>query len=84
VVGRIGGDEFAVILLNSDETAALAKAAELDHYLLNHPMPWKDRKVHLKAAHGIVSFRPGLDASAAMAEADRAMYAEKKRLKTAS
>lgn len=82
VVGRIGGDEFGVILLNSDEDTAVAKAREIDRYLDANPMHWQDRNVYLSAAHGIVSFRPGIDANTAMAEADHAMYAEKKRLKT--
>jgi diguanylate cyclase (GGDEF)-like protein len=81
IVGRIGGDEFAVILLNSDETAANAKARQFRDYLMHHPMPVGSDRLTLRAAYGVYSFRRGIDASTAMAEADRAMYAEKKRLK---
>jgi len=81
IVGRIGGDEFAVILLNSDEAAANAKAGQFRDFLMHHPMTVSGEKLVLRAAYGVYSFRPGIDATTAMAEADRAMYAEKKRLK---
>ena len=81
IIGRIGGDEFAVILLNSDEDSANAKALQFRQYLDQNPMQWAGKSVHLRAAYGAISFRPGLDATTAMAEADRAMYEEKKRLK---
>jgi diguanylate cyclase (GGDEF)-like protein len=81
IVGRIGGDEFAVILLNSDEANANTKAQKFRQYLVQNPMDVKGEKLTLRAAYGVYSFRPGVDAPTAMAEADRAMYAEKKRLK---
>lgn len=81
IVGRIGGDEFAVILLNSDAEAANAKASQLRQFLAEHPIELNGERKALHAAYGVYSFRPGVDASTAMAEADRAMYAEKKRLK---
>lgn len=81
IVGRIGGDEFGVILLNSDEEAANAKAVQFRQYLDQHPMQWNGASIRLRAAYGVFSFRPGVDATTALAEADRAMYAEKKRLK---
>jgi len=83
LVGRIGGDEFAVILLNTDEETAHAKAQQIRNFLMEHPMDLNGEKLVLRAAYGAYSFRPGVDASTAMAEADRAMYAEKRRLKDA-
>jgi len=81
VIGRIGGDEFAVILLNSDEEASRAKAQALHQRLESSPLHWDGTDIYLNAAHGVFAFRPGVDANQAMAEADKAMYAEKRRLK---
>lgn len=81
VVGRIGGDEFAVILLNSDEETARSKAKELEDRLADAPLEWDGQSIRLNAAYGVFGFRPGVDANEAMAEADKAMYAEKRRSK---
>lgn len=81
VIGRIGGDEFAVILLNSDEDTARGKARALQEQLAAAPMEWDGHTIPLHAAQGVFEFRPGVDANQAMAEADKAMYAEKRRFK---
>ncbi|MDA5194862.1 GGDEF domain-containing protein [Govanella unica] len=82
VAGRLGGDEFAILLPNAGEEAAQTKAASLAHAIHDTPLVTHGQTLHLKVAYGASSFRPGDDAATALASADRAMYAHKKKLKT--
>jgi len=77
VVGRIGGDEFAVILERADEDVAQRKALSLAETIRQRPLNWQQQKIGLDVAFGVYAFRPGVDVDQAMAEADRAMYANK-------
>lgn len=83
MAGRLGGDEFAVILPNAGKDAAQMKAASLARSIYEAPLEIEGEKLNIRVAHGAYSFRPGEDATAALANADRAMYAHKKQLKTA-
>lgn len=81
VLGRIGGDEFAVILLNTDQADAVKKAEALNQVIAATALEWEGQEVTLNAAYGVYSIRPGVDAAKAIAEADRAMYARKRQCK---
>ena len=82
VVGRLGGDEFGVILVQADEQTAKAKADSLAATIAATPLEWQGQKIAITMAFGVYTFRPGEDAGRAMAEADRAMYARKRDMKT--
>ncbi len=82
VVGRLGGDEFGVILANAQEDIALQKAGHLADKIGSTPFTWQGRELRVSVAHGAYSFRAGIDASRALEEADREMYARKKQLKS--
>ncbi|MEC9345145.1 MAG: GGDEF domain-containing protein [Pseudomonadota bacterium] len=84
VVGRIGGDEFGVILAQADETAAHLKADELADAIRHTEVQHGDRLIPLEVAHGVFSFHQGGDASSALAEADRRMYRRKQEMKAAA
>lgn len=81
MAGRLGGDEFAVLLPNAGEEAAQAKAAALAHIIHDTPLETHGQSIRLRVAYGTSSFRPGEDAAAALANADRAMYANKMKTK---
>jgi diguanylate cyclase (GGDEF)-like protein len=81
VAGRLGGDEFAVLLPNASEEAAQAKAAQLAHAIYEAPLEILGQSIRIKVAYGASSFRPGDDATLALANADRAMYENKQKLK---
>ncbi|MFQ5534282.1 MAG: GGDEF domain-containing protein [Sphingomonadales bacterium] len=81
IVGRLGGDEFGVILVQSDEETARVKAEKLVAAIADEPFKWEDHELSLKTANGVYAFRPGEDANRAMAEADKAMYARKRDMK---
>ncbi len=81
VVGRLGGDEFGVILPNASEEAGRRKAEVLADVIQQNPATWDGKKLQLSVAYGIYAFTPGEDATEAMAKADRDMYERKKSMK---
>jgi len=76
-VGRLGGDEFGVLLANAPQPVALEKAGILAGKIEAVPFEWEGRHVPLRVAHGAYSFTGGEDAAKALAEADKAMYERK-------
>lgn len=77
VVGRLGGDEFGVLLWNLSEADALAKAVALEDAIDRLTFMFKGRSVVAGASAGIALIGPGDDAASVMEAADRAMYARK-------
>jgi diguanylate cyclase (GGDEF)-like protein len=71
---RWGGDEFLVIAPGMDQGSARARVAAIRESLRR---PQKDTPAFSIAA-GIAEIFPGGDATAALEEADRRMYAEKR------
>lgn len=84
IVGRLGGDEFGVILPNANEEAGRRKAETLAHAIQHSPATWEGKKLQLSVAYGLYAFTPGEDATEAMAKADRDMYERKKSMKEKS
>lgn len=81
IVGRIGGDEFAVILAQANEEDAREKAERLMHLIADTPLEIMDKKIPVSVSPGAVAFQPGEDAATALARADEAMYQAKRRRK---
>jgi diguanylate cyclase (GGDEF)-like protein len=79
IVGRIGGDEFAVILAQANEDDAREKAESLMHLIADAPLEVMGKEIPVSVSPGAVAFKPGEDAAAALARADEAMYAAKRR-----
>jgi diguanylate cyclase (GGDEF)-like protein len=77
VVGRLGGDEFGVILTHTDQKTANEKAAMLANTIAATPLAWGGGEINLTVAYGVEHFKPGVDVSTVLANADRAMYANK-------
>ncbi len=85
VVGRLGGDEFGVLLAYTDEAGAREKATILAGAVAAQPVDWNGVMIPISVSWGVHTFRNGdkaheaLDAAAqAIDAADRAMYAQKK------
>jgi diguanylate cyclase (GGDEF)-like protein len=81
VVGRLGGDEFGVILAQADDRQAREKAAQLARAVAAHPLEWEGKRISIEVAYGVYNFKQGENATEALAAADREMYAHKKTLK---
>ena len=76
-VGRLGGDEFGVLLAHADEAAAAEKALQLVDAIENTSIDWNGTAIPLKVAYGAYTFKGGENANEALAEADKKMYAQK-------
>lgn len=77
LVGRLGGDEFGVLLANAPQAAALEKASSLAAKIETTPFEWEGKAVPLRVAYGAYGFTGGEDAAKALDKADRAMYEHK-------
>jgi len=77
IVGRIGGDEFAVVLTHIGAEAAQVKAEALAAALCTEKVLHDGEAHHVSAAFGIAHFVVGDTAEKALARADEAMYADK-------
>jgi diguanylate cyclase (GGDEF)-like protein len=77
IVGRLGGDEFGIILAQANDQAAAAKAAALAKAVERDPISWQDVTLRLRVSYGTYTFAGGEAVDDALSAADRAMYAHK-------
>jgi diguanylate cyclase (GGDEF)-like protein len=78
VVGRLGGDEFGVLLSHASQEQGLKKADLLAETLRSSPTPWNGGFIPTSFSYGAFELKPGDTADLAMARADEAMYAHKR------
>jgi len=78
IVGRLGGDEFGVILAQTDEEQAHGKAAALAEAIVAAPLRWHGAALPVSAAYGVHAFSGSDDPQRAIEAADRAMYEQKR------
>jgi len=81
IVGRLGGDEFGVLLAQADKAGAIEKAASLAQAVAEAEFIWQGTRLPLSLSYGAYSFQPGEDVSTALANADKAMYDNKRQTK---
>lgn len=81
VVGRLGGDEFGILLSHANQEQAHSKADLLAQNLNASPVAWRGRTIPASFSYGAFELKPGEDADSAMARADEAMYAHKRGLR---
>lgn len=77
VVGRLGGDEFGVLLVHAEEAVAMEKALQLTDIINSNPLHWDSHEIPINVSFGAHTFSGGEDAGDALAAADRAMYLQK-------
>ena len=78
IVGRMGGDEFAVILGQADTRRAAAKAAELAHAIAAEPVSFEGVVMKVTASWGVCEIARDGSAESTLAKADAAMFLRKK------
>jgi diguanylate cyclase (GGDEF)-like protein len=83
-VGRLGGDEFGVLLSHANQEQALKKADILAAALENSPTSWNGHAIPVSFAYGAFELKAGDNPDTAMARADQAMYAQKKSQRSAA
>ena len=78
VVGRHGGEEFIILLPNSDKTAAAEQAARLCREVRTRVMHSKDHDLQVTISIGIAQFKVGEDSwHSLLKRADNAMFEAK-------
>ena len=82
IVGRLGGDEFGVILVQADDQVSREKAEALAQAVAQRPVHWEDKVLRLSVAFGVYPLGGGEDPGQALAAADKAMYAHKQASKS--
>ncbi|MGZ6017572.1 MAG: GGDEF domain-containing protein [Phenylobacterium sp.] len=83
IVGRMGGDEFAVILAQADRATAEAKAASLARAIEAEPLKFGEWSAPLHISWGVREITQDAEPEALVADADQAMYARKRERKSA-
>jgi diguanylate cyclase (GGDEF)-like protein len=78
IVGRLGGDEFGVILAQTSQDQANAKGVALAQAIAGTPFRWGKNSITVSAAYGVYSFTGSDDAQVAIEAADKAMYQQKR------
>ncbi|WP_421240413.1 diguanylate cyclase domain-containing protein [Aeromonas enteropelogenes] len=77
-LGRIGGDEFVLLLPWESEDPRTHELARLCIELISTPFPLANGDGHVGLSMGIAAIRPQDDFGAALARADQAMYLVKR------
>jgi diguanylate cyclase (GGDEF)-like protein len=83
-VGRLGGDEFGVLLSHANQIQALKKADRLAATLQASPIQWNGQTIPVSFAYGAFELQSGDNPDSAMARADQAMYEQKKAQRSAA
>jgi len=77
LLGRLGGDEFGVILSHTDAEKAIIKGRELTQAIQATAVDFDGANLVVSASYGVTAFKGGESAQDAINAADRAMYAHK-------
>jgi len=76
---RFGGDEFLVVLPETDEEEAVTVAGRIQAWLAENPLPTSEGKLAVGISIGVGSLQDGEpEIGTMLARADAAMYAEKR------
>lgn len=78
VVGRLGGDEFGVILVQADVAMAQRKAEQLGEAVRATPLHHAGEAIPLSISWGCHNIANGENPAEALAAADRQMYSQKR------
>lgn len=77
IVGRLGGDEFGVILLHAGEGQAQATCERIAQAAEGRPLVWQNVPIAVRFTAGVLQLVGGMEPETAIAAADAAMYRQK-------
>lgn len=78
VVGRIGGDEFVVLLVQSEWRLGQGRARQLQRMINRSFARYNEYRIPLRVSLGIEVYHPGDEPEQLLRRADEAMYADKR------
>jgi len=78
IVGRLGGDEFGLILSRTDVDSARMLINRIPVLFQQQPIIWNDETLTVGLSSGVVPIQSGNNAEQALNAADAAMYENKK------
>jgi len=78
VVARTGGDEFVLVLPNTELPDARALAERIRTEIADRPVVVDQQRIHVTISLGVASARGQIDLDELYQEADRAMYLAKR------
>jgi diguanylate cyclase (GGDEF)-like protein len=79
ILGRYGGEEFAVLLSDADEREAMTVAERLREHIAEVPIPLGDRDVYISVSIGVAvrGQHSSLSLQNVLDHADKALYQAK-------
>ena len=77
-VGRLGGDEFGLLMLNAGLNGGREKAKRLAEALVSEAFTWNGQTTTLGASFGVRAYNGHADPEVWLAEADAAMWVRKR------
>jgi len=84
ILGRLGGDEFGILLAQTGLKAGKEKAASLAKQIESSPLQWKGKPMSLSVSYGVHLFEGSEDIDTAIEAADKKMYEQKRERKAAA
>lgn len=78
IIGRIGGEEFLIVLPDTDEETAVSVMKRLQRALTTHIFVADNSRILITFSAGIATIGPDDNARDAIDRADKAMYAAKR------
>lgn len=78
LIGRLGGEEFLMVLPDTDAASAAAAAERVRLEVCAHDLALGDQRVHLEVSIGVAMSGVGDDFASVLRRADQALYAAKR------
>ncbi len=75
--GRLGGEEFVLLMYDCDAARALVQAQRVCDALRDSPLYLQGQEVRMTTSGGVATFQPGDSADGILARADLALYKAK-------
>ncbi len=76
-LGRIGGEEFLLIMSDTDQTEARCVLERILSVVRHHPFNWKQTEINITCSAGLAECRPLQNIQQLCAQADKALYQAK-------
>ena len=78
IMGRLGGEEFAIALVESDTEAALAVAERIRKAVASHTVAIGNQEIRFTVSLGVTRMQSDCDLNTMLERADNALYQAKK------